>query len=91
MEVKNSFNRQVTLLKFYLYKIAFDFKEDRIHAIKYILTTYWRVMDSFIILILALVTAGIVIYIMPWYVILFIIYMVAYVVVRATSWTRKRL
>ena len=48
-------------------------------------------MDSFIILILALVTAGIVIYIMPWYVILFIIYMVAYVVVRAASWTKNRL
>ena len=38
-------NKQVTLLKFYLYKIAFDFKEDRIHTIKYILTTFWRVMD----------------------------------------------
>ena len=48
-------------------------------------------MDKFIILILALVTAGIVINIMPWYVILFIIYMVAYVVVRAVTWTRSRL
>ena len=38
----NAINKQVTLLKFYLYKIAFDFKEDRIHTIKYILTTFWR-------------------------------------------------
>ena len=38
-------------------------------------------MDKFIVLILALVTAGIVIYIMPWSVILFIMIMVAWSVI----------
>ena len=48
-------------------------------------------MDSFIIFLMALFLVGLAVEYVPWYVFLFIIVMGAYVVVRAVTWTRRRL
>ena len=59
LDLYRSDQRRLFLLKFYLYKIAFDFKKDRIHTIKYILTTYWRGHGFIHYIDIALVTANI--------------------------------
>ena len=48
-------------------------------------------MDKFIIFLMALFLVGLAVEYVPWYVFLFIIVMGAYVVVRAVTWTRRRL
>ena len=48
-------------------------------------------MDSFIIFLMTLFLVGLAVEYVPWYVFLFIIVVVAYVVVRAVTWTRRRL